>query len=199
MIGAGATETRPMGAKRTTARPRHWGDGGALSFLASLASRTRRSLGWAALGAAWTSAACGAARPSPAAVATVEVPPPPPPAAPAPVMVMAERASAAVAAAPSVVSPVADESRRKTGRDLDEAERELQSSAGDCVTACRALGSMERATAHLCALASVPSDLRACEDAKSKVLAGRDRVRTSCGDCPNGPSLDRNAPIPSTR
>jgi hypothetical protein len=83
--------------------------------------------------------------------------------------------------------------------ELARAERELQASAGDCVLACRALGSMERATAHLCALASAPVEQATCQDARAKVLSGRDRVRASCGDCPGGPSLDKNAPIPSSR
>jgi hypothetical protein len=102
----------------------------------------------------------------------------------------------------TVVPAARSEGRGGTGGDLSFARsdlanalRQLQSSAGDCTTACRALGSMERATAHLCALSS-SSD---CQDAKSKVLSGRDRVRASCGECPGGPSLDKSAPIPSSR
>jgi hypothetical protein len=118
----------------------------------------------------------------------VAAPPPPPAAAPAPVTV-------AVPSAARGGSGGAGFARSE----LDLAEAQLKSSAGDCATACRALGSMERATAHLCALAGTGDDQRSCQDARSKVLAGRDKVRSSCGDCPGGPSLDRNAPIPSTR
>ncbi len=117
-------------------------------------------------------------------------PPPPPPSAPA------------MAPAPVTVSvppPGLGGAAAFGNTELEVAERQLQSSAGDCAMACRALGSMERATAHLCAMASSTDDQRTCQDARSKVLAGRDRVRSSCGDCPGGPSLDRNAPIPSTR
>jgi hypothetical protein len=115
--------------------------------------------------------------------------PPPPPAAPAPVTV----------AVPSAAARGGAGGASFAGSELELAERQLQSSAGDCAMACRALGSMERATAHLCALAATGDDQRSCQDARSKVLAGRDKVRSSCGDCPGGPSLDRNAPIPSTR
>jgi len=120
----------------------------------------------------------------PAAAAPYASPPPPP----APMTVVAP-------AAPSEARGGSAGDLSFARSDLASALRQLQSSAGDCTTACRALGSMERATAHLCALSS-SSD---CQDAKSKVLSGRDRVRASCGECPGGPSLDRNAPIPSTR
>jgi hypothetical protein len=125
---------------------------------------------------------------APATMAPAAPAPPPPP------------------AALSVAAPKSESAGRGGGADvgiarseLALAEKQLQSSAGDCATACRALGSMERATAHLCALASSGDDQRSCQDAKAKVLAGRDRVRASCGDCPGGPSLDKGAPIPSTR
>jgi hypothetical protein len=126
--------------------------------------------------------------PEPAAAAEskmLDAPPPPPPAAPAP-----EAQSVTASASPG---------RSHSPSALEIAEEQLMASAGDCVTACRALGSMERATAHLCTLSSSTSDERSCLDARGKVLAGRDRVRASCGECPGGPSLDRNAPIPSTR
>jgi hypothetical protein len=122
--------------------------------------------------------------------------PPASPAAPPP--------AAADASASSTTGKEGDESGRTAalGRarsDLDAAERELQTSAGDCANACRALGSMERATGHLCELASSLEDRRRCEEAKTKVLAARDRVRGTCGACPGGPSLERSAPIPSSR
>ena len=40
-------------------------------------------------------------------------------------------------------------------------------------------------------------DRRRCEDAKTQVQRARDRVRAACGSCPDGPLLDRRAPIPS--
>jgi len=58
---------------------------------------------------------------------------------------------------------------------------------------------MERAAGHLCDLASTPQDRALCDDAKQKVLSARERVRSTCGGCPGGPSVDRDAPIPSVR
>ena len=86
---------------------------------------------------------------------------------------------------------------RKANADFDRAERELATSAGDCAAACRALASMERATLHLCDLAISDGDRARCDDAKARVLAARDRVRSTCGACSGGPSLERTAPIPS--
>ncbi|MEO6420409.1 MAG: hypothetical protein ABIP39_13415, partial [Polyangiaceae bacterium] len=86
-------------------------------------------------------------------------------------------------------------SRGQAHSELDRAERELAGAAGDCAAACRALASMERATGHLCDLTSQADS--SCEDARSKVRTARDRVRSTCGSCPGGPSLERSAPIPS--
>jgi hypothetical protein len=120
-------------------------------------------------------------------------PPPPPPSAP-----MGGAPAPAVVAVPA--TPPVRGGGSAAQRELALALQQLQASAGDCATACRALGSMERATAHLCALATSASESQdTCQDARSKVLSGRDRVEASCGECPGGPSLDRNAPIPSTR
>ena len=83
--------------------------------------------------------------------------------------------------------------------EVERAQRELESGMGECSAACRALGSMERATGHLCALAAESEDRRRCEDAKTLVQRARDRVRAACGTCPNGPSIERSAPIPSQR
>jgi type IV secretory pathway VirB10-like protein len=128
--------------------------------------------------------------PAPSALeAPAAASPPPPP--PAPVTV----------AAPSAAQKDAREAggRGAGWSEVDRARALLQASLGDCTTACRALGSMERATAHLCALSVPGDDARSCQDARELVLSGRDRVRASCGECPGGPSLDRGAPIPSTR
>jgi hypothetical protein len=84
-------------------------------------------------------------------------------------------------------------------RDLDVARRELEVAAGDCQSACRALGSMDRAAGRLCELADAEAARPRCEEAKRALYAARDRVRTTCGDCPGGPSVERNAPVPSSR
>jgi hypothetical protein len=67
--------------------------------------------------------------------------------------------------------------------ELARAEAALAAAQGDCAAACRALASMQRATDHLCALVEDSSDGRRCEDARKRLLAARDRVRSSCGDC----------------
>ena len=82
---------------------------------------------------------------------------------------------------------------------LDKAEADLQSRPSDCANACRALASMEKATVELCTLAGEGDDATHCADARRRLLSARDRVRLSCGGCPDGPSVDRSAPIPSTR
>jgi hypothetical protein len=81
--------------------------------------------------------------------------------------------------------------------DLLNAQRELEASAGNCSAACRALGSMDRAAGQVCALATSTDDARVCDDSKGKLTSARARVRASCGSCPNGPSVDPNAPVPS--
>jgi len=86
---------------------------------------------------------------------------------------------------------------RAARTEVEQAQRELEVSMSECTNACRALGSMERATGHLCDLATERDDRRRCEDAKTAVLRARDRIRKSCGSCPGGPSLEKTAPIPS--
>jgi hypothetical protein len=81
--------------------------------------------------------------------------------------------------------------------EYDRAARELEAAMSDCSSACRALASLERATVRLCDLAEQPDDVQRCEDAKKKLRSARDRVRTTCTSCPGGPSVDRDAPIPS--
>ena len=86
---------------------------------------------------------------------------------------------------------------RAARTEVEQAQRDLEASMSDCANACRALGSMERATGHLCDLATDHDDRRRCEDAKTAVLRAREKIRAACGSCPNGPSLDKTAPIPS--
>lgn len=80
--------------------------------------------------------------------------------------------------------------------DLERAQRELEIAAGDCQNACRALGSMDRAAGKLCTLARSTDERDRCGDAKTKVQNARDRVRRTCGSCPDV-TVDRNAAIPS--
>jgi hypothetical protein len=64
----------------------------------------------------------------------------------------------------------------------EEAEARHGPSSGDpCSNACRALGSMRRATDHLCNL-SGESDAR-CEGARRRVESAGDRVRFFCPSC----------------
>lgn len=83
-------------------------------------------------------------------------------------------------------------------RELDKSERELAVAAGDCTTACRALGSMDRAAGHLCSLHG-STDAPRCTDAKTRVYSARAKVKSTCGSCPGGPSVESDAPIPSIR
>lgn len=121
-------------------------------------------------------------------------PSPAPPAAGAPAPAETKPQSAA---GPSRAAAIA-----RAGTDLEAAQRELDVAAGDCRNACRALGSMDRAAGHLCELARGGRDgeeTRRCDDARSKVLSARDRVKQTCGACPGGPSVERNDPVPSLR
>ena len=106
------------------------------------------------------------------------------------------------AAQPYATAPVAQGGSRALAlsharSELDVGERELVVAGGDCRAACRALGSMDRAAGHLCELANDGSERSTCEDAKTTLLGARDRVRTTCGSCPGGASVERTAPIPS--
>jgi hypothetical protein len=80
---------------------------------------------------------------------------------------------------------------------LVQAEQALDANGSDCANACRALGSMDRATGVLCGAADTPGEHARCEDAKGRLLRARDRVRASCGGCPGGPSVEHDAAIPS--
>lgn len=68
--------------------------------------------------------------------------------------------------------------------DFDRAEIELSQAQSDCTNACKALASMERATEHLCGLVIDEPDKRACDEARQKLGSSRDRIRSSCGECP---------------
>jgi hypothetical protein len=76
---------------------------------------------------------------------------------------------------------------------LGDGEHQIDATVKECTTACRALASMERAAKTLCDL----GDPDECTRAKARVEAARDKVKKSCGSCPNGPSVSPGAPIPS--
>ena len=123
-------------------------------------------------------------------------PPPPPPSPPAP------------GASPSTPGQPGGGATGTTSRsmalqgaanDVESSQRELDVAAGDCRNACRALGSMDRAAGKVCQLAQGDDEGRRCDDAKRRVYSARDRVKTTCGACPGGPSVERADPIPSLR
>ncbi len=78
--------------------------------------------------------------------------------------------------------------------ELQTARGELDATTGDCMLACKALASMDRATSHVC---SVSPDETHCGSAKETLKTARRRVRAECMACPNGVSVDPDAPIPS--
>jgi hypothetical protein len=96
---------------------------------------------------------------------------------------------------PAPPPPPAPEGAPQT--ELERAQRELDVAAGDCHNACRALGSMDRAAGRVCALSSGSNeDKQRCTSAKDRVYSARDKVKSSCGQCPDT-SVDRSAPVPS--
>jgi hypothetical protein len=132
--------------------------------------------------------------------------PPPPASAPrsrdegaAPAAATPSRDEAAAPPAP-VVSPSTQEAPAtmagQVAADLRRAEHEI--AAGDCPTACRALGSMERAVAFLCAVNQSADEVDRCANARRHLASARRRIRTTCGGCPGGPSVEPDAPVPST-
>ena len=88
---------------------------------------------------------------------------------------------------------------KKASTDLESAQRELDQAGSDCKAACRALGSMDRAAGHLCEMSQTTDEHAQCDDAKAKVHKARDKVRAACVSCSGGPSVDRDAPIPSVK
>ncbi len=81
--------------------------------------------------------------------------------------------------------------------EVDRFEAELVQAGSDCREACRALGSMDRACGGLCSLSRGTSEAPLCSTATKRLLAARDNVKRACGACPNGPSVERFAPVPS--
>jgi hypothetical protein len=164
---------------------------------------------------AFVAVACGGAAKeaaAPPASPAHDPPAPPPPADAASASTTPATASApatpGAGGAPAPVAPGATSgaaSRREAAiqqarGEIDRAVRELDVSAGDCRAACRALASMDRAAGHLCSLTTQEQTERdgRCDDAKRSVFRAREKVKTTCGSCPGGPSVDKNAPVPST-
>ena len=70
----------------------------------------------------------------------------------------------------------------------------LDEAGADCRSACRALGAMDRTAGELC---EIDGRDGICKEAEGRVRDARDKVRGACGTCPDGLTLDRNAPVPS--
>ena len=103
----------------------------------------------------------------------------PPPAAPSPAAVPPDRSEA-----PSAGDPHVRYARANV--QFSEARRQVDVAAGqrDCVNACRALDSMERAAIQLCELARSSDERRTCQAAEEQVGSARERVKNACGECP---------------
>lgn len=158
--------------------------------------RTRGAFGLAA--AATMCAACGAAGSKPAesaqapAAASEYAPDSPGKQAGSASPVQAQPAAPSPPPAPAAHGPGRSERIRafySLGVELDQA-------GPDCRAACRALGAMDRAAGELC---DVDGHDGVCKDAEGRVRDARDRVRTSCGTCPDGVVLDRAAPVPASK
>ena len=146
-------------------------------------------------------AACGGSAQAPPSAASPAASPPKeraePAASGAPLPTTSPDAQPGVAdrARDTVSGGAAD--RMHARADFDEASHQLDASMNECAAACRALASMERATAHLCDIAEHgenDDDRPTCDDARKKLHAARDRVRRACSSCPAGPTLDPSAP-----
>ena len=77
--------------------------------------------------------------------------------------------------------PPVDNYRSNARDELNRAEAQIAAAPKDCMSACRALASMERAAKSLCDLGGADE----CSQARARVEAARDRVRSSCGSCPS--------------
>lgn len=131
--------------------------------------------------------------PAQESVAAPAAPPPPPePSGPA-----TSPPSAGAGPEDAYGRPERQAALSQAARELEASSRELDVAAGDCKNACRALSSMDRAAGRLCTMAASPDEQRRCADAKQRLYSARDRVRTTCGTCPDGTSVERDAPVPS--
>ncbi len=78
---------------------------------------------------------------------------------------------------------------------LDADALAIGATLGNCSTACRSLGSMERAVHVVCELTR-DGDHARCDEARKKLRDARERVRNGCGVCEGGPRTDASAPDP---
>ena len=64
--------------------------------------------------------------------------------------------------------------------ELDRAERELSAAGPDCGLACKALGSMQRATERICSLSPDTAEGSRCRRARERLGAAEGRVQRGC-------------------
>lgn len=64
---------------------------------------------------------------------------------------------------------------------FDDASKAFAAAGSDCMSMCKALQSMARATERLCELAGTGPDAARCSDAKSKLEGARAKVKATCG------------------
>lgn len=64
--------------------------------------------------------------------------------------------------------------------DLDRAENELGAAGSDCSLACKALGSMQRASERICSLEPDTGPMSRCRRARERVAGAQSRVRSGC-------------------
>gem|GEM_PF-5842474 len=67
--------------------------------------------------------------------------------------------------------------------ELGAAEADALASGKDCVTACRALQSMQKSADGICSLCSETDDR--CKAARERVRVAAERVSRTCGGCPS--------------
>jgi hypothetical protein len=86
----------------------------------------------------------------------------------------------------------ADTLARSIAESAESLATATGASAGECITACRAVGSMRRATERLCALEPGPR----CNDARAALASAAEKVRAACPTCITAaPPL--SAPLPA--
>jgi hypothetical protein len=108
--------------------------------------------------------------------------PPPPPTAPG---------SREYAQPPGQTSPQAP---GDPWLEFQSARSQMEATTSDCAVACKALASIDRATGHVCAMATASDH---CTSARETLKTARKKVRAECTVCPQGPSVDPDGPIPS--
>ena len=89
------------------------------------------------------------------------------------------------AGAPAAPAAESRKAEQTPSVEIAEERRQLDIALGqaDCAAACRALGSMEKATKRICALATSPQERDQCRSAEAQLAGARDRVRAACGAC----------------